>query len=383
MLLLCIAAAGQAVQAQEETAGWSYGDSGWRWSQPETGSHLWLGIRLQTRYSSEVEEPLVADKLRSEGKEGFGINRARHKIGGSLGRQLTFYHEYDWRKPQLLDLRATWKPISWFNLRAGQWKSEFSRERVDSSGKQQFVDRSIANYWFTVDRQNGLMASGRLAKGTPADSNWWLGFLNGNGLNSSGDGGRAMVVGRYQLNIHGRPLPFSQSSLKRYAQAHSSLAIAMVTNDSAFTRFSSSGGGQLPGYADGMDNQYRLKQVMLEYAWQRGGWSFQHELHLKEIHDRVSGGTRRLRGGYLQAGWFPAERFTDWPENLEFAVRAALVNPDSNRRSDSNEEFTLAANWFFNGHRNKLTADASYIGIDDSTGEAEGLRFRLQWDLSL
>ena len=34
-------------------------------------------------------------------------------------------------------------------------ESDYNRERVDSSGKQQLVERSISNYWFTVDRQPG------------------------------------------------------------------------------------------------------------------------------------------------------------------------------------------------------------------------------------
>jgi hypothetical protein len=114
-----LAGAPGAVSA-DETRGWNYGSNGWQWSDPGSGSLIWFGLRFQLRYSNRVDEPLVPE-----------------------------------------DLRGTWKPAVWFNLRAGQWKAEFNRERVDSSGKQQFVDRSIANYWFTVDRQNGVMASGR------------------------------------------------------------------------------------------------------------------------------------------------------------------------------------------------------------------------------
>jgi phosphate-selective porin len=37
------------------------------------------------------------------------------------------------------------QPYEWFGFRVGQWKINFNRERVDSSGRQQFVERSAAN----------------------------------------------------------------------------------------------------------------------------------------------------------------------------------------------------------------------------------------------
>jgi phosphate-selective porin OprO/OprP len=48
-----------------------------------------------------------------------------------------------------------------------------------------------------------------------------------------------------------------------------------------------------------------------------------------------------------------------------------------------NEEYTLGANWFFNGHRNKLTLDVSYLAIDDSLEDESDVRLRLQWDVSI
>ena len=367
----------------EESAGWDYGVNGWQWSDPHSGSFVWLGLRFQSRYSTRIDEPLVSDDLRREGDEGLTLNRARYKIGGGLGRHFTFYHEYDLRNGQLLDLRATWKPASWFNLRVGQWKPEFNRERVDSSGKQQFVERSITNYWFTIDRQNGVMTSGRLAPGQRADSSWWLGVLHGNGSNTSGDGSRPMWLGRYQWNFHGEVLPFSQSALKHYSDARGSLAFALVSNASRYTRFSSSGGGQLPGYEDGTDNQYRIEQLLQEFAWQHGGWSVQQEFHLKKISDRIIGGSTRVSGGYLAAGWFPSSSYTNWPSALEFAVRVALVTPYADADLHENKELTFGVNWFFNGHRNKLTSDVSRLKIDDPMGETLDWRFRLQWDVSL
>ena len=159
----------------------------------------------------------------------------------------SFYNEWDLRDKRLLDLRTTWLYDPAFNLRVGQWKAEFNRERIDSSGKQQFVERSIATYWFTIDRQWGALASGRLGQGSQLDSSWWAGVLGGNGRSEKSDGGRPMLLGRWQWNYTGTLLPFSQSALKRYAEPHASLSLAFVANDSQFTRFSSDGGFFLSG----------------------------------------------------------------------------------------------------------------------------------------
>ena len=51
---------------------------------------------------------------------------------------------------------------------------------------------------------------------------------------------------------------------------------------------------------------------------------------------------------------------------------------------EKRQEFTIGANWFFNGHNNKLTLDYSYLTIDDGALglDDDGSRVRLQWDIS-
>jgi len=377
-----------AAQEAQDAPGWDYDGSrrGLEWSNPETGSFFWVGGRAQVRYSTLPVTPRDLSDFAAPSDDDLDINRARFKIEGGLHETISLYHEYDLRNDRVLDLRATYTPASVFHLRAGQWKAEFNRARVDSSGKQQFVERSIATYWFTIDRQQGLVASGRVGAGEAWDSSYWAGALVGDGRGASGDGGEPMWLARWQWNFTRSVLPFSQSALQRYEEARGSLAFAYVTNESGYTRFSSNGGGQLPGYADGDDDRYRVDQFLQEYAWQKGGVSLQQELHWKRIHDRASDRTDTLSGGYAQAGWFPNERWTTVSPRLEFAVRAALVAPE--RREDGSpgaslsEEYTLGSNWFFNGHRNKLSADLSYLAIDDSFSDRSDVRLQVQWDVS-
>lgn len=50
----------------------------------------------------------------------------------------------------------------------------------------------------------------------------------------------------------------------------------------------------------------------------------------------------------------------------------------------SKYETSMAFNWFFSGHKNKLTSEISHFGFHDKNLPlAAGWRFRLQWDISL
>ena len=367
------------IQAQ---SAWDYGPRGLEWSDKEDGSYLWLGLRGQFRASNIEEDLRTLEDFTRPDESGIWVNRARYKIGARWKKDVALYHEYDLRNSQLLDLRATWVSNPDLHLRLGQWKSEYNRARIDSSGKQQFTERSIVTYWFTIDRQWGVSTSGRLWRDTGADTSWWAGVLAGNGRNESSDGGRPMLFTRWQWNYTGNVLPFSQSAVKRYEHPHGSLSFGAVANDSRHTRYSSSGGGDLPGYEEGEDNQYRIYQAMQEWALHHGGWSFQQELHWKRIRDRVNGGTQNLVGGYAQVGLFPSHYWPDIPDKLEIALRGAVVHPDS--LQDRNDlEITIAGNWFFNGHRNKLTLEGSYLEIEEDGVEESEYRFRLQWEVSI
>jgi hypothetical protein len=71
------------------------------------------------------------------------------------------------------------------------------------------------------------------------------------------------------------------------------------------------------------------------------------------------------------------------PTPLEVAFRYAWVDPDTARPDDEQQETIFGANWYFQGHDNKLSFDLSWLTIDDPEGpRAEDVRVRLQWDVS-
>jgi phosphate-selective porin len=361
----------------------SYGKQGLQFDDGTGDNFLWFGVRLQTRGANEeVTQDDVPGAPTNTNSE-LGLNRGRLKLGGHLvSPRFTIYSEYDFVDNRLLDLRATYKFTDWMSIRIGQWKAEFNRERIDSSGKQQFVERSVATPWFTIDRQQGVMASGRVASETSGDTSYWFGWLSGAGRGGDTSDADGLWLARVQWNVLGRVLGFSQSATSRPGKPMGSVAVAAVSGKSAYTAFSSQGGGQLPGFDNGDPDQYRIEQIMIETAYQHRGFSWQQEFHWKEVLDRATGQRRRLVGGYAQAGVFFSEWVESFPEPLEFALRFARVDPDRDVASDTEKEFTLGSNWFFNGHRNKLSLDLPHVVRLQAPETDTSNRVRLQWDWS-
>ncbi|NJN69247.1 MAG: hypothetical protein HC801_02365 [Nitrospira sp.] len=114
-------------------------------------------------FPQEGDSLAPADASAADDKDtsSFRIRRARIKVGGhGFVPWLKYYVEYDWLSNTLLDYRLDIAKFKWATLRVGQWKIDYNRERVDSSGAQQFVERSIVNAPFTLDRQIGARLGG-------------------------------------------------------------------------------------------------------------------------------------------------------------------------------------------------------------------------------
>jgi hypothetical protein len=376
-----------ADEEEEELKPIEWGPKGLDIRSGDGNYHAHIDWRAQVRFTqSNLGEGVVPNPETREGE--FVVNRARFKMGGHAYRPwLIYYLEFDFVTPALLDLRFTLKPSDAFQFRFGQWKVPYNRERVDSSGKQQFAERSIVNPFFTVDRQQGLLLFGRLWKGKRGDSWYNVGVNSATGRGGRGSVERPMVLGRWQWNFLKRDLPFSQSDLS-YRKPAGSLAVAGATWQGPYTSFSTQGGGELPGFPVGNEDTYKVEQAMVETAFQGRGFSLQQEYHWKKVEDTVTRRVTELEGGYLEVGYFFHAYFfhalMDWvPRPLELAVRVAQVDPDAVRGDDIIRELGFGANWFFAGHRNKLTFDLSFLDREAANpGERQETRVRLQWDVS-
>jgi len=374
------------VQDKEPSIRVGHGSRGFEFGTSDGNYLMQLQLRLQFRFAYPRDtDPITFDDFVEPDQILFKVNRSRIKIGGNAYRPwLKYYMEYEVGNSVLLDFRLMVEKWQALNLKVGQWKAQYSRERIISSGRQQMMERSIVNRAFTIDRQQGVSLYGRLKGSGVADFNYWASVFTGMGRGArQNDDENLMWMFRGQWNFFGRTVPFSGSDYEYHEKPAGVLAFATVTNQSPYTRFSTSGGGQLIGFEDGDPGQYRVNQWYQETAFKYRGFSWQQEFHWKKVKDTKNLTTRTLTGTYFQAGYFFHHLWPTIPKPLELAAQAAYYNPVVDVSGDLLQEYSLAANWFFNGHLNKLTADVTYFRFDfPEFDRQDEWRFRVQWEFS-
>ncbi len=247
------------------------------------------------------------------------------------------------------------------------------------------MERSLINRVFTIDRQQGISLYGNLDGGRAANFSYWASAFTGTGRGiASNDDSNLMYLLRLQWNPNGEVLKFSGSDIEGHQKFISSIALAGVTNTSPYTAFSTRGGEQLIGFEPGEDGQYKVDQFMLETAFKFKGISWQQEFHYKNIDDKINREVTTLIGNYFQIGYFLHYSFTKFPKQLEIFARQAFYDANVDISGNNNYEYTLGCNWFFKGHKNKLTFDYSYLDYNEFDPVfSSGNRFRLQWDISI
>ncbi len=158
-------------------AGWD-AKNGFYLTDAEKGYFLLrIGGRLQVRYTYQARDKRggVADPGETRDVSVFELERARLSFGGHVidphlayfiqleadtdhegsGELLDAYVQY--HAGELLGASA-----EAFSVGVGQWKPYFLRQEATSSARQQFVERSLANEFFNIDRNLGAWIQGDL-----------------------------------------------------------------------------------------------------------------------------------------------------------------------------------------------------------------------------
>ena len=383
----------------------SYEDHALRFEAADGNFGAQVQHRLQFRYAWPFDaDPRSFEDLDEE-TSSFMVRRARFKLQGHAFRPwLAWYLQYDWSQPVLRDFSVEVSRLPWLRVLVGRRKVFYNDERVTSSGKQQFVNRSIVNDIFTIDRQQGIQIYGRLFPGSLADMTYFVGVFSGRGVGERfNDDLRMMYAGRLQWNALGDEMEFSQSDVENHPEPAVSLAFGAATNTSECTAYETDQRScrELPvarsdgtPYGDPSESgavragQYRLDQLVLEFRAKWRGVYAKHEFHIKRVRDRTlpqgaPGRETDLRGSLSQLGFFPHELISAIPEPLEIAGRFAHVDPAVGVGGDLQTESSGVLNWFFSGHSNKLSLEGSWLTASEPFSPRRGqTRVRLQWDVS-
>ncbi|HAC90737.1 MAG TPA: hypothetical protein DCF63_08900 [Planctomycetaceae bacterium] len=390
-------AAEKKVKKGNTAANVSYGKKGFEFNTEDDKFSLAIQNRIQARYAEPFDaDPRSLHDLEKDEKS-YMIRRARTKLTGHAYQPwIKYYLQYDWSQPVLRDLSLTIDKYKWAQVRVGRGKVSYNNERVASSGAQQFVNRSIVNDVFTVDRQQGVEVKGNLFAGEPYDLTYYAGVFAGLGVGErNNDDDELMYSARLQWNALGGEMKWDQADLEFHEQPALNIAIAANTNRSKCTAFETANdscralkdvnAAGKSRYTTANAGQYEIDQMMEEVNFKYQGFSFLHELHSKKIKDtRNNDEETKLLGGFVQAGYLPHRVINLIPEGIELAGRYAFVDMDTDRDNDKQKEVSGVINYYMEGHNSKLSFQLSRLTVQDPISDEEESENRLwaQWDFS-
>lgn len=367
-----------------------------------------FGARFQTLFIGETE--INDEGNLTNANSNFLIRRTRLKFGGfAYSTKLQYKIELglsnrDMSNPIpetgnssriILDAVLKYNFYKNFSIWAGQTKLPGNRERVISSGNLQFVDRSLVNSKYNIDRDMGIQLRNHSTIGKTFLIREMLAISQGEGRNITvGNLGGYDFTGRIEI------LPFGEfkkkgdyvgSDIQREESSKLAIGITYDFHDRAVRR-----NGNTKSFMrtiDGdyfetdihtlfIDLMYKYKgfSIMAEYADKQADEIFATDNNGILTGDAVGVGT----GLNFQAGYL-------FKSNFEIAARYTTIDPTgnvdpgielyrlfSNPESDDINQYTLGGSRYFAGHKLKVQADVSYT---TEQGENDNLMYRMQFDL--
>jgi hypothetical protein len=332
-------------------------------------------FRMQNRatYTSKSDDDLDPESFE------FRVRRLRMKFEGFVyNPKLTYYiqlsfsrGDMDWRStdnssvnhsPNVVrDAVIYYSPTKHLRFGLGQTKLPGNRQRVISSGDQQFADRSIVNATFNIDRDFGFFAQ------------YTGNFINLRGALTSGEG-RNSVISNSGLAYTGRiellPLgkftgsnDYIEGDLEREPTPKVSIAATYSFNDRAGRQ-----GGQLGNdlYEDRGIGNFEA-DVLFKY----NGWAWYNEYMQRNTENPVTVNTSdptRIRTIFEGTGYLSQLSYL-FKNNFEIAARYGVTTPTSALYSNAAypglterklEQTEFGVTKYLVGHRVKVQGNIIY-----------------------
>ncbi|MEQ8879926.1 MAG: porin [Cyclobacteriaceae bacterium] len=345
-----------------------------------------FGLRFQTLYSG------MQDLQNQEWNESFLIRRYRLKFDGYVIDPKIVYKlelglsNRDTRAgaiPEsgetasiILDAAIKWNFAGNWVLWAGQTKLPGNRERVISSQNMQFVDRSMVNASFTLDRDIGLQLHHEF-KINKLLIKHAVTISEGNGRNLIADNPKSgrEYTGRLEFLPMGaftNKGDYFGSDLIREPIPKLSIGITGDYNSKAARSRGNLGSFLVDTTGEATYLSSNLATLMIDGIFKYKGLSISSEYAHRDASDRKEG------YGY-GSGVFGALGYL-FPSNFEIAGRYTQINPISSLSSISaSKEYTLGFSWYIRDHDFKVQSDISHLTRDSS----KFIVFRIQCELAI
>ena len=354
----------------------------------DTSLKVKFNFRMQNLFSS------VYDQASEEWSSQFLVRRSRLKFGGyALSPKLEYKVELGLTSRDIsvnkedgntrgssrviLDAVLKWKYSKHWTLWVGQTKLPGNRERVISSANLQFVNRSILNSKYNIDRDAGIQLRGKYNVGKVIIAPSFA-ITQGEGRNIASNN-----VGGYDYTAHLEFLPFgafaskgdfSSSDLAREQTPKLAIGLTFDYNDGAVRQ-----GGQLGSFVVDAKSDYvenSLTSFFADLMFKYKGFSILSEYANKTAADEIVDVSK----GFLTGTGFNFQMGYLFDNNVELAVRYTSISDDSDLSGISDEtQYTLGLSKYIVGHNLKFQTDLTriaYPDVDDGK-----LMFRMQVEM--
>jgi hypothetical protein len=332
-------------------------------------------FRIQNRATFVSNSDNVAEPESFE----FRVRRLRMKFEGfAYDPRLTYYiqlsfsrGDMDWRGPDdgtvnsspnvVRDAMIFYNPTQDLKLGFGQTKLPGNRQRVVSSGDQQFADRSIVNATFNIDRDFGFFAH--------YTQNYFIlrgALTSGEGRNSLNSNKGLAYTGRVELLPLGKfagTNDYIEGDLEREPKPKISLAMTYSLNDLALRQ-----AGQL---GNDLYAPRSIKNLEFDALFKYNGWAWYNEYMKRETADPItvsSTDPTRTRFIYAGVGYLTQLSYL-FTNNIELAGRYTTTIPDKSLYDNVQfpslnetqlKQVEVGITKYFVGHRVKVQGNLIY-----------------------
>ncbi len=334
--------------------------------------------RIQFRYtgiSRQSDNRNLVGKQWHDDRSGFEFERLRLSFTGHLWtKDLTYRIEVDGDTDGQHDVETQYAYVTYrftdeLHMRLGLYKAPFGRQETESVGRQQLVDRSVANEVFNLGRAVGAWLFGHLLN---KELDWHVSISNGFG--NPGDDIRDVdtnfaYIARlvwHAVGDYGKGEP----DLEFHQQPALDVGLSFAYNDDN----GDTGGPlllyQVPdviragrvgnGLSDTSGTDYYMFGTDASFKWR--GFSAHAEYWVRAIDSddwqsdwqRLSGhgNATHQQGGYIQLGYIIPKT------KLEIVGRLGGVWDNDD---DHCWEYGAGLNYYIKGHDLKLQADVTRV----------------------
>ncbi len=338
----------------------------------------WLIRRSRLKFSGFAYSPKVKYKIelglsnRDHGGENIHTNNTSNLI---------------------LDAFVRWNFYKNMEVWIGQTKLPGNRERVISSQKLQFVDRSLVNSRYNIDRDMGIQFRNKFNIGSIA-TRQALAISQGEGRNRTNKKDPNPANGfEYTGRLEVLPLgefsgkgDYFSSDLKREDTPKISIGVTYDLNMNAART-----GGNLGSYIEDENDLVindvlcNLNTVLADVFVKYKGFSLLSEYANKTLDgDRIYNEDGDIINNYYTGTGIAVQAGYLMENNLEPAVRFTMITPEKESLRDIQEMITFGLSKYIVGHSLKIQTDFSLINetnqfTDDSSQE---YMFRFQVEMA-